>query len=141
MALVAGAQASFTKTLGEIDLHGYAGLSGDQHPVHVDAAFARRTPYGTRVAHGAFLVALMASAASRLVTRAGETLLVPVSVDVRFRAPARLGDTVTARVRVLEVDPDGSASLDASCENQEGVQVAVGRLRLAPLHGRRQCHS
>jgi acyl dehydratase len=76
----------------------YADLTGDHTPVHTDEAYAKTTPFGTRVAHGLFGLAI----ADGLKTQS----------DLRFRpgmslgwawsfvAPIKLGDTVRVRFSV-----------------------------------------
>ena len=51
-----GASASFTKTIGEVDVTLFAGLTGDLHPVHIDEELMRKTPYGRRLVHGVFVL-------------------------------------------------------------------------------------
>ena len=91
--------APVTRRLTQAMLHRYAGASGDHNPIHIDEAFAKTTPMGGTIAHGmlvlSFISEMMASAF-------GQRWLASGSLDVRFRAPARPGDTVTARATVLE---------------------------------------
>ena len=61
-----GASASFTKTVGEVDVTLFAGLTGDLHPVHIDEEMMRKTPYGRRLVHGVFVLGLMSTAGARL---------------------------------------------------------------------------
>lgn len=76
----------------------YAELSGDHTPVHTDEAYARTTPFGTRVAHGLFGL----SVADGLKTRSELRFLPGMSLgwDWRFVAPIRLSDVVRVRFRV-----------------------------------------
>jgi acyl dehydratase len=125
-----GAQAALAKTVGEIDIHAYAGISGDQQPAHVSAAFARRTPEATRIAHEGYLVALMVAAASRLMLREDGVILFAEDIDARFHRRVRLGETVSARVEVVEM-LDAGAVLSAVVYTQGRVMVAEGRIRLS----------
>jgi acyl dehydratase len=125
-----GAKAALGKTVGEVDIHAYAGLSGDQQPVHVSAAFARGTPENTRIAHEGYLVALMVAAASRLMLCEDAAILFAEDVDARFHRPVRLGETVSAQVEVVEM-LDAGAVLSAVVYNQGRVTVAEGRIRLS----------
>jgi len=91
--------ASRTVTQGDIDQ--FARLSGDRNPLHTDEAFARTTPMGGRVAHGL----LCASVATGLIYDTGVTAgtaLGMLETSWRFVAPVRPGDTIRARLEVIE---------------------------------------
>jgi len=90
-----------SRTVTEADVVAFAGLSGDYNPLHVDAEFARSTPFGERIAHGLLGLAI----ASGLVSRTGAiegTALAFLGTEWRFTAPIKLGDTITVRSRVAE---------------------------------------
>jgi len=55
-----GMSASFTKTISETDVYLFAGISGDFNPMHMNEEFAKMTPFGTRIAHGALPQSLIA---------------------------------------------------------------------------------
>lgn len=122
------------RTIAESDIVTFAGLSGDNIPLHVDALGAARTPFRGRVAHGM----LVQSVASGLIAQTGVfhgTLAALVEVGIRFRAPVRAGDTLAASLRVREVDPDpgpnrGWVLFDCRVWNQEDVDVIDGYWRV-----------
>lgn len=88
-----------TRALSQDMLHRYADASGDHNPIHIDEAFAATTPMGGTIAHGMLVLSFI----SEMMTGAfGERWLTSGSLDVRFRAPARPGDTVTARATTQE---------------------------------------
>ena len=58
--LEVGMSASFTKTISETDVYLFAGISGDFNPMHLNEEFAKITPFGTRIAHGALPQSLIA---------------------------------------------------------------------------------
>ncbi|HEY9066427.1 MAG TPA: MaoC family dehydratase [Burkholderiaceae bacterium] len=76
----------------------YAELSGDFTPVHTDEAYARTTPFGTRVAHGLFGLSI----ADGLKTRSELRFLPGMSLgwEWSFVGPIKLGDTVRVKFRV-----------------------------------------
>jgi acyl dehydratase len=57
-AVVGDECVSSTYEVTEARVMAYADLSGDHTPVHTDEAYARTTPFGTRVAHGLFGLAI-----------------------------------------------------------------------------------
>jgi len=76
----------------------YADLSGDHTPVHTDEAYARTTPFGTRVAHGLFGLSI----ADGLKTRSDMRFMPGMSLgwEWSFVGPIKLGDTVRVRFHV-----------------------------------------
>ena len=128
-----GAEASFSKTLTERDLLLTAEITGDHDPLHVDADYAARSPYGQRIAHGALVLGLLSATASAIAQRAIAQGAdgVPVSIGydrVRFLAPAFVGDTLTARYCVELLDTIRQRS-EAACMvvNQKGEICLVAR--------------
>ena len=120
-----GATASFTKTVGEVDVTLFAGLTGDLHPVHVDEELMRRTSYGRRLVHGVFVLGLMSTAGAKL---SGGLSVPTVSIGydrVRFVRPVFIGDTLTATYRIVEHQVYHSRVVsEVTCVNQKGEEVA-----------------
>lgn len=95
-----GMSAVFAKTVTEADIGLFAGVSGDTNPVHLNQEFAAATPFGGRIAHGI----LTASFVSAVIgTRLPGPGCIYVSQSLRFKAPVKAGDTVTAKVTVREI--------------------------------------
>jgi acyl dehydratase len=125
-----GDGARFSKTVGEYDVYGFAGITGDLAPNHVVRAYMEKSSYGRLQAHGALMVGYMSTASSLAIahTRAGadET---PVSLGydrIRFLGAVYFGDTITVDYRIVAVDPERRRST-ASIEvrNQDGELVSV----------------
>jgi len=88
------------RTVTEADVVGFAQMTGDFHPQHVDAEWAAATPFGARIAHGL----LVLSYAAGLVPFDPERVLALRRVkDVVFKRPVHLGDTIRVEGRVAEV--------------------------------------
>jgi len=129
-----GDQAEFSKTITETDLALFAAVSGDFDPIHVDEAYARTTPFGRRIAHGCLSLALLSTVAAQISRRARDRGSRGTSVSlgydrIRFLAPVFVGDTLTARYTVLELDP-------ATQRSRSKVEVlkANGELAIAGEH-------
>jgi 3-hydroxybutyryl-CoA dehydratase len=126
-----GDGARFSKTVGEYDVYGFAGITGDFSPNHVDKAYMEKSSYGRLQAHGALMVGYMSTASTMVIahTRAGadET---PVSLGydrIRFLAPVYFGDTITVDYRITAIDPERRRSTGAiEIKKQDGTLVAVG---------------
>ena len=112
----------------------YADLTGDHTPVHTDEAYARTTPFGTRVAHGLFGLAI----ADGLKTISDYRFLPGMSLGWTwdFVGPIKLGDTLHVKFRVgskreSRSRPDwGIVVLPTELLNQRGEVVQKGEHRL-----------
>ena len=129
----AGDSVSFAKTVGEHDVYGFAGITGDFAPNHVNEQYMGGARFGRRIAHGALLVGYMSTCSTMLVERhggwSGEETAVSLGYDrIRFLAPVYLGDTVTLTYTVVEADEAKRQALaDIRVVNQRGELVAVAR--------------
>ncbi|MBA3527256.1 MAG: MaoC family dehydratase [Pseudomonadota bacterium] len=121
-----GQSAEFTKTITEADLTLFAGISGDFNPYHVDAVTAEASRFGGRVVHGMLTSSLICTVLGMRLPGPGT---IHLEQQLRFLAPVRPGDTVTARVHVLEVLPRNRLRVRTECVLQDGT-VAVDGLAL-----------
>lgn len=115
------------RTITEADIVNFAGLTGDWYELHTNVEYARSTPFGQRIAHGALIFSI-ASALSVRAMPPGNTLIAFYGVDkLRFVRPVFIGDTVHVRERVTaKSDRDGSSGVvDTLSEviNQNGTVV------------------
>jgi len=128
-----GDTTQFAKTVTEADILLCSALTGDFDPLHVDGDYARGTAFGRRIAHGALILGLCSTTASRIAQRSvangGEGTPASLGYDgVRFLKPAFAGDTLTATYRVEALDPARRRSVSAlTVTNQRGETVLVGR--------------
>lgn len=118
-----GMTASFSKTLTETDVVLFAGITCDNNPVHLDEEFAQGTQFKGRIAHGMLTASFISTV---LGTRLPGSGSIYVSQSVRFKAPVRIGDTVTAEVKVTALEPKrGFVTLETNCLVR-GKSVVVG---------------
>jgi acyl dehydratase len=122
------------RTVTEADVVAFAGISGDFNPLHTDATFAARTPYGERVAHGMLIAALATGMANWTGVFEGTTLALMEQV-LRYKGPVRFGDTVHLRFTVAEKKETskldrGVVVFDTQVVNQEGKTVIEGNWTL-----------
>lgn len=117
----------------------YAEASGDFNPIHVDEDFARQTPLGSTIAHGMLLLAYV----SQMMTVAfGQSWLVGGKLDVRFRTPARVGDTIIVSGQISKIEKNQSQVLincDVLCQNQNGEPVITGETSLGVKRNENSC--
>ncbi|MBP2666021.1 MAG: MaoC domain protein dehydratase [Firmicutes bacterium] len=120
-----GDKASMSKTVTEFDVYTFAGVTGDFNPVHIDAEFAKTTMFKERIAHG-MLTAGFISAVLGTALPGKNTIY--MGQELQFKAPVKIGDTVTATVEVLEkIEGKNRLVLRTSCTNQAGVLVTDGK--------------
>ena len=108
----------------------YAEASRDFNPIHIDEEFARKTPLGGTIAHGMLILAYI----SQMMTNAfGRSWLAGGKLDVRFRAPAHPGDTITVSGRIAKIDKsEGQTSIRCQvlCSNQKGESIITGEAKV-----------
>ena len=101
------------KTVASSDVVGFAQLTGDRNPIHLSEHFAARTAFGKRIAHGLYTAGLISAV---LGTRLPGPGAIYISQTLNFRAPVKIGDTVTVTVTVAELMPEKSrARLSCVC--------------------------
>ncbi len=133
LAVDIGEEVTFAKTVAESDVYLFAGISGDFAANHVNDEYMKGSRYGRRIAHGALLVAYMSRCSTMMAERIGGTITshTPVSLGydrIRFLAPVFIGDTVSTRYRVAEVDHDRLRTRsDIEVRNQHDDIVAVAQ--------------
>jgi 3-hydroxybutyryl-CoA dehydratase len=108
-----GMSASFAKTVTEADILLFAGVSADINAVHLNEEYAKTTMFGGRIAHGMLTAGFISAVLANKLPGPGTIYL---GQTLKFKAPVRAGDTVTATVTVREVFVDKKrVILDAVC--------------------------
>jgi 3-hydroxybutyryl-CoA dehydratase len=120
----------FSKTVTDADVYLFAGVSGDFNPAHIDEAYAQGTFFKTRIAHGMLSAGFISAVIGTRLPGPGTVYL---KQTLNFLAPVRIGDTVTARVEVIEkLEEKKRVRLKTTCTNQEGVVVLDGEAMVSP---------
>jgi len=122
--IAVGDSASIERTLTAADIQLFAAMSGDTNPMHLDPALAGSNPAGEVIAHGMWGAALISAVLGTRLPGAG-TLY--VAQALKFKAPVRVGDTLTVTVTVIARDKvTRQLSLDCAGVNQDGVTIIEG---------------
>jgi acyl dehydratase len=129
-----GETATFSKTITEADMVLFAGITGDFDPIHVNEEYARASAFGRRIVHGGLVMGLLSTTASMMSRRSVERGSTAVSVSlgydkIRFLRPVFIGDTLTARYTIEELDAAASRS-----RSRVEVFNQAGELCLAGTH-------
>jgi 3-hydroxybutyryl-CoA dehydratase len=128
--LKVGDLAEFSKTITETDIQSFAEASGDFNPAHMDQAYAEKTHFKGRIAHGAMAVAFISNVLGNILPGPGT---IYVSQEVRFLAPIRIGDTIRTKVEVVEMILEKNrVKFKTNCLNQEGKVVVEGMAWVLP---------
>ena len=111
--LAVGQTASLGKTVTEADILMYAAVSLDTNPVHVNEEAGKESIFGGRIAHGMLSAGLISAVLGTKLPGPGTIYL---GQTLRFKAPVKIGDTVTATVEVTALDPaKNRATLKTVC--------------------------
>lgn len=132
--LSVGQSASYTKTVTEADIVKFAEVSGDNNPVHLDEAFAQSTMFKGRIAHGMLSAGFISTVIGTKLPGSGTIYM---SQTLRFRAPVRIGDTVTATCTITEIIPEKRrAVLTTVCKVGDTVVIEGEALVMVPARGK-----
>lgn len=118
-----GQTAQHSKQITDEVIRGFAEITGDRNPIHIDEAVAAKTRFKGRIAHGMLSAGLISAAISNEIPGGGAIYL---SQNLKFVAPVRLDDTVTVTLKVLELLPKKRVRLETTCCNQRGETVLEG---------------
>ena len=128
--LQVGDVAEFAKTVSETDIYLYAGITGDFNPAHVNEEYAKNTFFKTRIAHGMLTAGLISAIIANQLPGPGTIYL---KQELNFLAPVRIGETITGRVEVIEINVEKNrVRLKTTCSNQDGVIVISGEGLVSP---------
>ena len=118
------------RTVTQQNINLYAEASQDFNPIHIDEDFAKKTPLGGTIAHGMLILAYV----SQMMSAAfGQSWLAGGKLNVRFKTPARPGDTITVSGTIRKLDKSGGQTLvncDILCSNQDGESVITGEAKV-----------
>lgn len=95
---------SVGRTITEADVVMFAGISGDWNPLHTDATFAAKTPFGQRIAHGMLAASISTGLGQTLGIFEG-TVVALAEQKFEYKAPVFFGDTIRLRLTVTDLKP------------------------------------
>jgi acyl dehydratase len=121
---------SASQTLSDKHFAAFAAMTGDAHPLHYDADYARAKGWEAPLAHGLMLLGLCALGAAPISRELTESMVAMLGNEARYRRPAFVGDTVTPQFTVIAVEPKnndrGIVRLAIALHNQRGEVVLEG---------------
>ncbi len=128
--LAVGMSAELAHTVTVDDITGFAKVTGDDNPVHLDEAYAAQTMFKGRIAHGMLSAGFISAV---LGTRLPGPGCIYMSQSLSFRAPVRPGETVVTTATVKEVIADKRrVRLDTVCRVGDKVVLEGEALVMVP---------
>jgi 3-hydroxybutyryl-CoA dehydratase len=119
-----GMTDSVAKTITETDVILFSAVSTDCNPLHINEEYAKNSMFKGRIAHGILVSGLISACIAAKLPGEGSIYL---GQDLKFISPVRIGDTITARVEIIEIREDKKiVKLSTVCTNQNGVDVIIG---------------
>lgn len=98
--LSVGQTATLERVVTQDVINGFAEVSGDRNPVHIDPEFAKTTDFQGVIAHGMLSAAYISAVLGTQLPGSGAIYM---GQTLRFCAPVRPGDKVITTVTVKEI--------------------------------------
>jgi ribonuclease HI len=109
-----------SETITDDDIEAFAGLSGDENPLHLNDQYADETMFNGRIAHGTLVEGIISAALADL-----DGVIVYLGKELSFKAPVRPGDTVTAEATITGRD-DNIYTTDVIAITDDNTVVIEG---------------
>ena len=130
--LSVGDSASLSGSFSQGDIEAFARISGDDNPAHVDTEWAEASPFGGRVAHGVLTAGLISAVLGTQLPGPGSIYM---SQTLKWLAPVRPGDALTAVVTVKEIIPEKKRVVLETIVQKDGETVLTGEALVMPPRG------
>ena len=114
-----------TRTITEEDVTGFARLTGDHNPLHLDGDFARQSPFGRPIAHGLLGLSFAAGLASD--SPRVETVAFLSVHEWRFLKPVYFGDRVHVVTEIGQYAPSRPQARSSDLETLAGQPAGRDR--------------
>lgn len=118
----AGDQFRIVRTFTAEDVAAFAALTRDYNPIHLEDRFVAAKGLQRRICHGLLVGGMVTEIGGQIGWLAS-------GIDLRFRKPVYIGDTITCTMTILTVDDRHRADADAVMTNQSGDVVLTARIR------------
>lgn len=122
-----GMEVSYSQTVTDADVKAFAGISGDNNPVHMSDEYAKESRFKKRIAHGLMSASYFSALFGTKIPGPG---CVYVSQSLAFKKPVYLNDTVTATITVKEINMEKRRVFFATVCKVENEVVISGEAEL-----------
>ena len=124
MKFQVGDRASVRVKVTDQMIRGFAELSGDRNPIHLDEEFARTTRFGRRIAHGMITGALISRVLATELPGPGAVYL---SQNLKFTAPVFVDEELTIELTVLSIRAEKNLlTIETKALKPDGKPAATG---------------
>ena len=127
--LEVGQQATFTKRVTQEEIDGFAQVTGDDNPVHIDEEWAAASAFKGRISHGLLTAGLISATIGTHLPGPGTIYM---SQTLRWTWPVRAGDLLTCTVTVKELIPEKNRAVLTTVVTCEGRDVLTGEALVVP---------
>jgi len=118
----AGDFEEVSKTVTETDVVLWCGMVCDMNPMHLDKEYGKTTRFGDIIVPGVMVAGIISAAVTKVCF--GHVYL---QQSLEFKKPVYIGDTITARVTIIEkVEEKHAVRLETIATNQKGEVVIAG---------------
>jgi len=133
-----GQSAELVREVTEERIQAFAEASEDFNPVHMDEAYASKTAYRGRIAHGLLSASFVSAVVGTMLPGPGAIYL---HQTMSFHKPVRIGDVVTGRVTITHIDHESArVTLKTECL-VNGESVLDGEATIRVPRRRRPAHA
>jgi len=106
----------------------FAQITGDNNPIHLDAVYADKTPFGKPIVHGFYAGSIFSKVFGTTWPGEGTIYLYQ---DMSFRAPVFVDQEYTANFEIIELDSEKHrATVRCQLEDPQGKPVIMGSAKL-----------
>ena len=129
-SIAVGDSAQITRRVTDGDIAAFVDAVGDYNPVHADRAYATTTVFKEPIAPGIWTAGLISAVIGTRLPGPGAIYL---SQDLKFLKPVKAGDSISARVEVVDVNREKNRiRLRTVCTNQRAEDVLTGEAVVMP---------
>ncbi len=119
-----GAEAQRSRTTTMRDVEMFTEMTGDRNPIHYDAELATRSGFGGLIVQGGVTTGLLNAVVAEDLPGPGTVFL---ETNWRFVKAVRVGETITATVKVVHVRDDKPiCKLETTVRNADGEPCVLG---------------
>ena len=129
-AIEVGMEATYTRTITNIDVQKFVEISGDNNPIHLNKEFAKKTIFKGKVVHGMLTASLISTVIGTKLPGPG---CIYVNQNLDFKSPVKVGDTVVAFCKVIQKnDAKNIVKLETVCSVANRVVIEGQATILVP---------
>ncbi|HKA63915.1 MAG TPA: MaoC family dehydratase [Methylomirabilota bacterium] len=129
-SIAVGDSAQITRRVTDDDIAGFVDAVGDYNPVHSDREYAAGTIFKEPIAPGIWTAGLVSAVIGTQLPGPGA---IYISQELKFLKPVKCGDSISARVEVVEVNREKNRiRLRTVCSNQRAEDVLTGEAVVMP---------